>query len=113
MRPGLNKEILRGRTAYRVGRVVADILLLLQLVGVLILLFLFFAGFFGALPVLPVLMLDSAFVASAVVSTLATFLLRDLAHAIFDIADRALIGAATAHLREQESLSLSATKGSA
>lgn len=36
MRPGLNKEIVRGRTAYRVGRVTVDVLLVLQWLGTLV-----------------------------------------------------------------------------
>ncbi|HEX5218621.1 MAG TPA: hypothetical protein VFZ59_03565 [Verrucomicrobiae bacterium] len=91
MRPGLNREIVRERTAYRVGRVAVDVLVLLQWIGTT----LFLVLYFRLVPQMEGpqgLASLSMAVGFAVVSSVGVIVFRELAHAVFDIADRALDG---------------------
>ena len=84
-------------TAYRAGRVAVDVLLVLWWIAALVLLVLFFLSYpvamqEGAAQVLEV----SSAVAGAVIGSVALLAVRELAHAVFDIADRVKVGAGKA-----------------
>jgi len=87
---GLERKSVRERTAYRAGRVAVDVLLVLWGIATLVLLVLFFLAYRdaigeGAANVLEVTLA----VAGAVIGSVALLAVRELAHAVFDMADRA------------------------
>lgn len=94
MRAGLNRELVRGRTAYRLGRSVADgfligelLLAVLAVVGVCV-----YETRLEGVQLVPL----AGVLCGAVVLSAAAVLKRELVHAVFDLADRALDGAAQA-----------------
>ena len=89
MRPGLSKEIVRNATAYAAGRAAVDILLVLHWIGTLLLLVLFFT-YYRAQQKEVDLFPASVAVGVSVIWAVLAFALRELAHAVFDLADCAL-----------------------
>lgn len=88
MRAGLNRELVRERTAYRLGRSLADgfliaelVLAVLTVVGVCV-----YETRLEGVQLVPL----AGVICGAVVLSAAAVLLRELVHAVFDLADRAL-----------------------
>ncbi len=90
MRPSLKKEILRGRTAYRVGRTLVDVILILELGAALVFTMLFIREElmqpWAGLKVTPIYIA----VGLALLYFVAVILQRELLQAVFDIADGAV-----------------------
>ena len=86
-----NREALRTRTAYRAGRIAVDILLVLWWIAALVLLVLFFLAYKVALTEAGNVLEVTLAVAGAVIGSVALLAVRELAQAVFDLADRALV----------------------
>src|SRR4026209_1948243 len=94
MTSGLGRDLVRKHTAYRAGRVAVDVLLVLWWISALVLLIQFFLSYYEAMKPWAANVLEVTFVvAGAVVGSVALLALRELAHAVFDMADRAMTGA--------------------
>ena len=85
-----NRDSLRSDTAYRAGRIAVDILLVLWWIAALVLLVLFFLAYKVALTAAENVMEVTLAVAGAVIGSVALLALRELAQALFDLADRSL-----------------------
>jgi len=85
-----NREALRTRTAYRAGRIAVDILLVLWWIAALVLLVLFFLAYKIALTEAGNVLEVTLVVAGAVIGSVALLAVRELAQAVFDLADQAL-----------------------
>jgi len=84
-----NRDALRTKTAYRAGRIAVDILLVLWWIAALVLLVLFFLAYKVALTEAGNVLEVTLAVAGAVIGSVALLAVRELAQAVFDLADRA------------------------
>jgi hypothetical protein len=98
MRADLNKEVLRSNTAYRVGRSIMDGFLIAQL-ALTVAGFIAFCIYQSRLESVN-FYTTAGVVCGAVIMVAVTVLQRELVQAVFDIADRALAGAAKSALDE-------------
>lgn len=98
MRPGLNRDLVRERTAYKLGRSLVDGFLIAQLLLTLAVI-IGVCVYQSRLPALNAYY-TAGVICGAVVLCAAAVLQRELFQAFFDIADRALIGATTSALDE-------------
>ena len=90
---GLERGSVRQRTSYRAGRVAVDVLLVLWWIAALVLLVLFFLSYRVALQEGASNLIEvTLVVAGAVIGSVALLAVRELAHAVFDMADRAMDG---------------------
>lgn len=110
MKNGAKRELVRERTAYAVGRMLTDVLLIVELVVLvgLTILYSLELGFdaSGSVLVAPL----ATTLAVALVCLVAAILQRELLHALFDVADHA-IGGVTLPETERISLESSARAG--
>lgn len=104
MRPGLNRDLVRERTAYKLGRSLVDgfliahfILVVIAAVGIA---FNWTLDFGLEQPRWMHSLLLVGAICLAVLWGAFAVMFRELAQAFFDIADRALLGAATSALEE-------------
>ena len=86
-----NRETIRAQTSYRAGRIAVDVLLVLWWIAALVLLVMFFLSYQIAMEGSSHVLEVTLAVAGAVIGSVAILAVREVAHVLFDMADRNLV----------------------